>query len=118
MRVTPGPVPIDVITGGQHHKNKMSRLVGLKEFYASSEAQGAGVSMMIYPSGEPTIYALTKRRHDLKAALRTIEHSVLQLEAGYHFDDEIAGQKIASMRRALTVITRDAELLMSLLEVD
>ena len=109
---------IDVVTANQLSEDKTKKIKGLKDFIESSLADGVGLSLITYPVGEASLDALAKRRHDLKAALRTLEHSIGQLETGYHFDDKNAAEKIASMRRALTVINRDAGLLLRLLDIE
>lgn len=109
---------IEVFTPSHLTDEKVKKIKGLKEFIEASQKGGVSMSLMTYPVGEATLDVLAKRRHDLKAALRTFEHSVIQLEAGYHFNDQSALEKIAAMRRALTVVQRDAGLLLRLLEIE
>jgi hypothetical protein len=45
-----------------------------------------------------------KTIHDLEDALYTFNRAVKEIEKGYRFDDSLGGAKIASLRKALTVI--------------
>lgn len=118
MEKTEKSFEIDVITPSRFSVEKQSRIPGLKELMARCLQMGKGMSLITYPTEDAAMGALAKRRHDLKAAMRTLELSVAQLESGYHFDDGSAADKIASMRRALTVIGRESSLLLNLLDVE
>ncbi len=50
-----------------------------------------------------------KRRHDLKAALRTLAFTVKALQDGYTFQDEAAGAKIDAIARAVRVLELEGE---------
>lgn len=58
---------------------------------------------------------LAKRRHDVKAALRTLEFAAEALKGGYTFQDDVAAAKIQAIARAVQVLQSEGEALASLL---
>jgi hypothetical protein len=68
-------------------------------------------TVVAFPAHEDSRKHLAKRRHDVKAALRTLTFTVQALESGYRFDDAIAKAKIEAIAKALAVLEREAELL-------
>lgn len=65
---------------------------------------------------DETSRALAKRRHDVKAALRTLAFSLKALESGYRFDDEKATAKIDAIAKAVQVLERESELALAILK--
>lgn len=83
-----------------------------------AKEQGLGLGVVAYRMGDEGYPQISKRRHDLRAALRTIELTLEQLDEGYHFDDALAQEKIASIRRAAGVLNREAQVLLQLYTPD
>lgn len=59
---------------------------------------------------------LAKRRHDYKAALRTLGLAIKALENGYNFQDDKAEAKVEAMAKALKILEQEAGLLLRLLD--
>ena len=82
-----------------------------------SEAEGLGLVAVVatHAGDADTLKILAKRRHDLKAALRTMGFTVKALESGYRFDDDKKDAKIAAIAKALAVLTREGDLALAIL---
>ncbi len=91
---------------------------GLDNVRGRAKDLGLALGVIAYRNGEEGFQQISKRRHDLRAALRTIELTLEQLDEGYHFDDDFAGEKIASIRRAASVLNREAQVLLQLYTPD
>jgi hypothetical protein len=59
---------------------------------------------------------LPRKAHDLKAALRTLEHCTAALKGGYRFDDALAEEKIKALARAHKFLAEETKLLLDLFE--
>ncbi len=84
------------------------------------EARRAGLDalLVVSPRTEEASRALAKRRHDVKAALRTLGFSLKALETGYRFDDDKAAAKIDAIAKAILVLERESELALQVLKPD
>ena len=74
--------------------------------------------LLLYGADNPTARAIAKRRHDLKAALRTLGFTVNALASGYTFQDELATAKIEAITRAVQLLERESELLDKLFDTE
>lgn len=74
------------------------------------------VNVVAFPGDDETRRALAKRRHDVKAALRTLGFTVKALETGYKFDDAAAKAKVDAIAKAVQVLEREGQLLTQVLE--
>lgn len=107
------PVEMRVVTAGD-----LLTISSLEKAREEAKSQGIGLGILAYGIGNEVINDVSKRRHDLRAALRTIELTLAQLSDGYHFDDDHAVEKIASIRRAAAILHREAEVLIKLYTID
>lgn len=84
------------------------------------EARRADLDAMLVLSvcDDETNRALAKRRHDVKAALRTLGFSLKALETGYKFDDDKAAAKIDAIAKAVQVLEREAAFALQVLKLD
>jgi hypothetical protein len=58
---------------------------------------------------------LSRRRHDLQNAVRTLNYTLEGLRRGYHYDDSDAPAKIEALNRAATTLQREVACWMELL---
>jgi hypothetical protein len=93
-------------------------LEALATLQAQAAAAGLKMVAVTHPNSPPALQALARRRHDLKAALRTLGHTVKALEGGYTFQDDLAGAKIAAIAKATKVLERAGAALERLLATD
>jgi hypothetical protein len=75
-------------------------------------------TVVAFPATDESRKVLAKRRHDVKAALRTWGFTVKALESGYRFDDAMAKAKIDAIAKALAVLERESALLSVILGAD
>ena len=78
-----------------------------------SEAAKAQMSVAVVAGSKSpeAIRVRSKRRHDLKAGLRTIQLLVKALQGGYRFDDDQATAKIEAVSRASLVLEKEFQTL-------
>lgn len=74
--------------------------------------------VLLYGADAPTARSLAKRRHDVKAALRTLGFTVNALTSGYTFQDELAAAKIDAITRAVQLLERESSLLGALFAIE
>ena len=103
-----------------HHEKdpvpqNLSALTGL---YAEAQAAGLTLAAVTYPATSEARKVLAKRRHDIKAALRTLGFTVKALEGGYAFQDDKAAAKIEAIAKAVAVLEREGQTLVSILGPD
>lgn len=82
----------------------------------AEEARAAGKAaavVMVVDSPESR-KIMAKRRHDLKAARRTLEFTVDALKSGYTFQDAAAKAKIEAIEKAVAVLARETSLVLRL----
>lgn len=60
--------------------------------------------------------SMSRRLHDLRGSLRTLDLAIKSIADGYRFDDQMADVKIATMTKALGLLTVEAKTLISMLE--
>lgn len=53
---------------------------------------------------------LSKRRHDLDEALRTLSIGIDMIKGGYRFDDAGASQKVQFLERSLALLKMEIEI--------
>lgn len=93
-------------------------LAVLAQALATARPQGYAASALACPVDEPSKRALAKRRHDVKAALRTMGFTLKALQDGYKFDDDKAKAKIDAIAKALAVLEKEGDLLARLMVAD
>ena len=76
------------------------------------------VSILVGSKSPEATRARSKRRHDLKAALRTMQLLVKALQGGYRFDDDQATAKIEAVSRASLVLEKEVQTLDRILLMD
>ena len=86
-------------------------LPSLAAAFAEAGSAGLALSAVTHPATAEAQRQLAKRRHDLKAALRTLGFTVKALEGGYTFQDDKAAAKIDAIAKAVQVLEREAEVL-------
>lgn len=79
------------------------------------EAATAGQSAVVVTAPAESSKLMAKRRHDLKAALRTLGFTVKALQTGYTFQDDAAAAKIEAIAKAVLIIEREGDLLLRVL---
>ncbi len=87
----------------------------IQEVFAKARASAFDATVIMAPSGPDERRALSKRRHDLKAALRTLGFTVKALESGYTFQDDKAAAKIDAISKAVAVLEKEADILANIL---
>jgi hypothetical protein len=102
----PSGETIEVFRGADLSSHDWS---SVRQLATEAEAEGKAVSILAAPVESRKIMA--KRRHDLKAALRTLGFTVEALKAGYTFQDEAAAAKVEAIAKAVQVLEREATLL-------
>ncbi len=93
-------------------------LAGLESLFANARAQGTRLAVVAVPASPEALRTLAKRRHDLKAALRTLGFTVKALESGYTFRDDKAAAKTAAIAKAVAVLAAEGDVLARILAVD
>lgn len=91
-----------------NHSHLKARLVKFK-----AEVKFGEIVLKIpLDSSEPQI--LKRRLHDLRAALRTFEMCVQNLNDGYQFDDNLAEAKLKALSKASKTINTEFRLVESI----
>ena len=85
-------------------------------FEAAAKAR-LSAAVVLQPTDEAASRQMAKRRHDLKASLRTLQLAVKALQGGYTFQDDQAGAKIAAIDRAVQVLEREGGILAELFNI-
>lgn len=62
--------------------------------------------------------ALAKRRHDIKAAIRTLGFMITAVKSGYTFSDDKAAAKIEAIEKAVACLSRESDVLVQILASD
>ena len=93
-----------------------AELLGLKGVVRAARDAGIHLTTVATPAATGERRALAKRRHDLRAALRTLAFAAEALTEGYRFDDEVGPDKIQAVVRAVQVMDREAKLLLTILD--
>ena len=86
-------------------------LPSLPGAFAEAARAGLRLTAVTHPASPEAARLLAKRRHDLKAALRTLGFTVKALEGGYTFQDDKAAAKVDAIAKAVQVLEREAEVL-------
>ena len=89
--------------------NRHAPLPALSELFAQAKQQAINLKVIIFPAEAELHLPLSRRRHDIKGALRTLSLAQDALAKGYHFDDDRAAAKIKSMEKALAVLSRELD---------
>ena len=90
-------------------------LTALTALFGEARTAGLTVTLVSHVTSSEEDKALAKRRHDVKAALRTLGFTVKALESGYHFQDDKAAAKIDAIAKAVAILEREGHLLVELL---
>ena len=69
----------------------------------------AGKEQVKISPGPSTPPQLRKRIHDLQGALRSLSFLSEALEKGYRFDDALAPEKIAAVKRAVGILEGECQ---------
>ena len=86
-------------------------LPALAALLAEAKTDGVAAALVTWDGSPEAAKIMAKKRHDLKAALRTLGFAVKALEGGYHFDDDSAAAKIDAIAKATQLLTAEGELL-------
>lgn len=103
------PVIINAKTG-----NEDSTFV-LTDAFKKAAANGKLMTVALSDNTPEMHKALAKRRHDIKAALRTLGFMTTALKTGYTFNDDKAPAKIEAIEKAVNCLSRESEILMQVL---
>lgn len=60
----------------------------------------------------PVRTEISKKMHDINAALRTMQFCTEALQNGYKFDDDMAAAKVDAMARASATLKQETEILL------
>jgi hypothetical protein len=90
-------------------------LPSLPQLFAEARVRNLGLTLVSHPLGLDTRKVLAKRRHDVKAALRTFSFTLKAIESGYKFDDDKAQAKIDAIAKALAVLQKECDILCGVL---
>ena len=82
-------------------------LPSLAKVFDEAKVSGWRLTVVLRSDNEPANALLLRRRHDLMAAVRTLDLSVKALTSGYRFDDAQSEAKIAAMQRAVQCLERE-----------
>jgi sugar phosphate isomerase/epimerase len=84
------------------------------------EAAKASLDLVVVAAdrSQDKVKARAKRRHDLKAALRTFQLLLKALQGGYRFDGDDAAAKIEAVSRAYQVLEKECLTLDKILVTD
>lgn len=86
-------------------------LPSLESLFHEADAAQWDLVVVTEPQTPEKAKARSKRRHDFKAASRTIQLLVKALHSGYRFDDAEAQAKIDAIARAATVLEKETHAL-------
>ena len=82
-------------------------------------AANAKIMTVALSEDTPEVHkSLAKRRHDIKAAIRTLGFMVAAIKTGYTFSDEKAAAKIEAIEKAVNCLNRESEILVQMLASD
>ncbi len=73
-----------------------------------SQSKSKNESVTVISLTEDNAKELSKRHHDVKAALRTIGFAFDAIKSGYKYDDDKAEAKITAVSKAIAVLEMDA----------
>jgi hypothetical protein len=107
--------PSDALRFARHPADA-PELPSLSRVLEEARRSALGVVVVVSPRTEAAQRALAKRRHDVKAAFRTLGFSQKALETGYKFDDDKALAKIDAIAKAVQVLERESELVLAVLK--
>ncbi len=93
-------------------------LPAMSQLFQQAKSTNLVPVVLLYGADNPTARALAKRRHDVKAALRTLGFAVNALTSGYTFQDELAASKIDAITRAVQLLERESDLLGTLFAIE
>ena len=84
------------------------------------EAARASLNLVVIAAEKTPdkIKARSKRRHDVKAALRTLQLLLKALQGGYRFEGDDAAAKIDAVARAYQVLEKESQTLDQILASD
>lgn len=85
------------------------------EVYRQAREAGLQAVVVLSPSAPEARKVMAKRRHDIKAALRTLGFTLKALETGYRFQDDKAAAKIDAIAKAIQVLDKEGDLLARIL---
>lgn len=88
-----------------------SELPSLPQVLREGQSNNVQVIVVTSPLEHEQQRQLARRRHDLKAALRTLSLLVKALENGYKFDDETAPAKVLAIAKAQALLEREGQIL-------
>jgi hypothetical protein len=78
---------------------------------AEAQAKGLEASLLIWSADPEAAKIMAKKRHDLKAALRTLGFAAKAIEGGYTFQDDQAKAKAEAIAKAVKVLEAEGETL-------
>ena len=93
-------------------------LPAVSQLFLQAKSTNLVPVVLLYGADNPTARALAKRRHDVKAALRTLGFTVNALTSGYTFQDELAAAKIDAITRAVELLQRESDLIGTLFAIE
>lgn len=90
----------------------------LNDAFKKAAANGKLMTVALSENTPETHKALAKRRHDIKAAMRTLGFMTAALKTGYTFNDDKAAAKIEAIERAVICLGRESDILTQVLASD
>ena len=73
----------------------------------ATQLSAAGLKARLIVATSTKDEELLRRRHDIAAALRTLNLTVEALKDGYQFDDSVAQAKIRAVEKAVGALSRE-----------
>lgn len=102
-----------------HHQGELTGggpdLPSLPQVFAEARARQMAIGVVRHIVTSDSRRILAKRRHDVKAALRTFSFSLKAIQSGYKFDDDKAQAKIDAIAKALAILEKESDLLCGVL---
>jgi len=114
----PGELGSELAILGEARATALTTLPALPALFAEARTAGLGITLAVWAATPACKRVLAKRRHDIKAALRTLGFALNALEGGYRFDDEAARAKLDAIGKALQVLEKESGTLLNLLAAD
>jgi len=106
------PVIINAKTAG-NDKNFV-----LNDVFEKALANNKIMTIAVSDSSPEMHKALAKRRHDIKAAIRTLGFMLSAVKSGYTFSDDKAAAKIEAIEKAVNCLNRESDVLIQVLDSD
>jgi len=90
----------------------------LSDMFEKATANGKIMTVALSDNSPEMHKTLAKRRHDIKAAIRTLGFMLTAVKTGYTFSDDKAAAKIDAIEKAVKCLNRESDILVQVLASD